>query len=181
MNTKKILTITALVVLTILLASFTTNVSTSVKTLILVLSLILLSVSQLIPKFSNISKNTSKTSTTKKCGKEGHFSHSSGGGTFSWNAIRMKNNNTMKNPYLFTMFETYRDGTSDHYLLGTIDLPSMTADVITSDGSKGIFNDKSLSYGSPDTDSLKTIAKAQKKFFDMLPCYSGSYSGKGTQ
>ena len=56
MNTKKILTITALVVLTILLASFTTNVSTSVKTLILVLSLILLSVSQLIPKFSNISK-----------------------------------------------------------------------------------------------------------------------------
>lgn len=50
MNTKKILTITALVVLTILLASFTTNVSNSVKTLILVLSLILLSISQLIPK-----------------------------------------------------------------------------------------------------------------------------------
>jgi len=177
MPTKKILTISSLVCLAILLAFFTTNGPTSVTTLIIILSLSLLSISQLLPN----SKNKFKVKSTKKCGQEGHFSHSSGGGKFSWNAIRMKNNNTMKNPYLFIMFETYRDGTSDHYLLGTIDLPSMTVDVITSDGSKGILYDKSLSYGSPDKESLKTIAKAQKKFFDMLPCYSGSYSGKGTQ
>ena len=125
-------------------------------------------------KFSN-------TSTTKKCGKEGHFSHSSGGGKFSWNAIRVKNSSNMINPYLFTMFETYRDGTSDHYLVDTIDLPSMKVDVITADGIKGVLYGNNLSYGVPDTKSLKTIAKAQKKFFDMLPCYSGSYSGKGTQ
>jgi|TARA_R110000823_G_scaffold28278_1_gene82471 hypothetical protein len=119
--------------------------------------------------------------TIRTCGKEGHFSHSDGGGTFSWTAIRLNNHTGMSNPYLFTMYETYLDGTSDHYIGDIIDLPSMDSDFITSDGNLGVLNQKRVSVSSPDAATLSVINKSQKSFFNMLPCYSGSYMGRGIQ
>ena len=116
-----------------------------------------------------------------KCGKEGHFSHSSGGGIFSWNAVGLNNHKKMSNPYMFIMFETYIDGTSDHYIVDIIDLPNMKSNIVTVDGNPGVLQYDNLTISAPDKNSLKKIDKAQKKFFDMLPCYSGSYLGKGTQ
>ena len=79
------------------------------------------------------------TDTTSSCGMEGHFSHSSGGGKFSWNAVRLNNRTGMSSPYLFVMFETYIDGTSDHFVVDTINLPTMSADVITADGTPNVL------------------------------------------
>lgn len=114
---------------------------------------------------------------TKKCGKEGHFSHSSGGGKFSWSALRLN-----AHKYLFIMFETYIDGTSDHYITGVIDIPTMTSDLITANGKPGILYNKNFTTVSvPDNKSIPIINKALKNFFDSLPCYSGPYSGRGVQ
>ena len=129
------------------------------------------------------SKPASKCSSTalRTCGKESHFSHSDGGGIFSWNAIRLSNRRGMSNPYLFIMFETYTDGTSDHYIVDIIDLPMMTADFITKDGKLNILRNNGLSVGFPDKSSESIINNTIKVFFDMLPCYNGPYSGRGVQ
>jgi hypothetical protein len=131
--------------------------------------------------FSQLSKTTSTTSTIRTCGKEGHFSHSSGGGKFSWNAIRLSSLQGLSSPYLFIMFEKYIDGTTDHYVVGTIDLPTMSAELITEHGEMGVLNKDNFTVSTPDPNALQIIHKAQKQFFDMLPCYSGSYAGQGTQ
>ena len=119
--------------------------------------------------------------TTNDCGMEGHFSHSSGGGKFSWNAVHLNNHSEMSNPYLFIMYETYKDGTSDHFIVDIIDLPTMSADVVTADGTLGVLKLNSVTVSAPDSVSMTTINKAKKEFFDLLPCYSGSYSGMGIQ
>lgn len=119
--------------------------------------------------------------TAHTCGKEGHFSHSDGGGIFSWTAMRLNNHTGMSNPYLFTMYETYRDGTSDHFIVDIIDLPTMEEDFITADGKIGVVNQNNVSVNSPDADALSVITKTQKSFFDTLSCYSGSYEGRGIQ
>jgi hypothetical protein len=123
----------------------------------------------------------SKSSTTRTCGKEGHFSHSDGGGKFSWNAIRLSNRSGMSNPYLFIMFETYIDGTSDHFIVDIIDLPSMVSDFITVDGKLSVLNKNNVTVSVPDRESMIVIDRAKKTFFDMLPCYTGSYTGRGIQ
>ena len=103
--------------------------------------------------YDGVGNSPAPSVSTKKCGKEGHFSHSSGGGKFSWSALRL---NTHK--YLFIMFETYIDGTSDHYITGVIDLPTMTSDLITIDGKPGILNNKNFTTVSvPDNKSIPII------------------------
>jgi hypothetical protein len=132
-----------------------------------------------INKCPKASCNHTKTTTT--CGMEGHFSHSSGGGKFSWNAVRLNRRAGMPSPYMFIMFETYIDGTSDHFVVDVIDLPTMSADVVTADGTPSVLQLDNVTVSAPDTASMPALNKAKKDFFDMLPCYSGSYSGQGTQ
>ena len=79
------------------------------------------------------------------------------------------------------MFETYIDGTSDHYIVDIINLPDMTSELITIDGKHGILHIDNLTVSVPNNKSKQIIEKEQKKFFDTLPCYSGSYSGRGIQ
>ena len=57
----------------------------------------------------------------------------------------------------------------------------MDSDFITSDGNLGVLNQKRVSVSSPDAATLSVINKSQKSFFNMLPCYSGSYMGRGIQ
>ena len=115
---------------------------------------------------------------TSQCGKEGHFSHSSGGGLFSWEAIKING----KNRYLFIMFESYLDGTSDHYVMDVINLPTMNADTITVNGKQGILKINGNSISKPDTTAMATIKKAKQTFFDMLICNDDdNREGKGTQ
>jgi hypothetical protein len=144
---------------------------------------LLLIILYMCSNFSNqsIESYSKKVKTINACGSEGHFSHSDGGGKFSWNAIHLNNHKGMSNPYLFIMFETYKDGTSDHYIVDIIDLPTMTANFITADGKLSILRNNNLTVSAPDQASLLIIAAAQKSFFSMLPCYSGSYSGRGIQ
>ena len=112
------------------------------------------------------------------CGKEGHFSHSSGGGVFTWEAIRLNG----QNRYLFIMFESYIDGTSDHYVVDEIDLPTMYAQTITVNGKQGILNINGGSISKPDANAMVTITKAKDKFFKMLTCNDyNNRAGKGTQ
>ena len=116
------------------------------------------------------------------CGKEGHFSHSSGGGVFSWEALRLRSHEDMQHPYIFMMFETYIDGTSDHYAVKVIDLPTMEADTITINGKQGVLKMDGNSISKPDATAMETIKSAQKTFFTMLTCNApGNYTGQGTQ
>ena len=124
---------------------------------------------------------TMSSTVIRTCGKEGHFSHSDGGGKFSWTAIRLANSKKMSNLYLFIMFETYADGTSDHYIVDIIDLPTMTANFITKDGKQHILKNGSSSVAFPDQSSKLIINNTIKVFFDMLHCYFGPYSGRGVQ
>ena len=95
------------------------------------------------------------TKTTTTCGMEGHFSHSSGGGKFSWNAVRLNNVAAgMSSPYMFIMFETYIDGTSDHFVVDVINLPTMSADVITADGTPSVLQLDNVTVSAPDSRHL---------------------------
>ena len=112
----------------------------------------------------NMKASCHHSSTTNSCGMEGHFSHSSGGGKFSWNAVRLNSHAGMKNPYLFMMFETYIDGTSDHFVVDIIDLPTMSADVVAPDGTLTAMQLSDVSVDAPDSASMPAINKAQKGF-----------------
>ena len=155
--------------------------------IIVILLLLIFVLHKNINLFSNkIETTTTATTattatTTRTCGKEGHFTHSSGGGKFSWNALRLYSYKGMTHPYLFSMFETYKDGTSDHYNVGIIDLPTMSSELVTIDGKQGVLHNGNFTINKPDYISLSIIEKAEKSFFDMLPCYSGSYTGMGVQ
>jgi len=149
--------------------------------IILILLLMIFVLHKNIDLFSNKIETITTTRTTRTCGKEGHFSHSSGGGKFSWNALRLYSYKGMSHPYLFSMFETYKDGTSDHYNIGIIDLPTMSSELVTIDGKPGVLHNDNFTINKPDYLSLPIIEKAEKTFFDMLPCYSGSYAGMGVQ
>ena len=117
-----------------------------------------------------------------QCGKEGHFSHSSGGGVFSWEAIKIGSNLPMQNRYLFVMFESYIDGTSDHYVVDIINLPTMDSDSITASGKPEILQINNNSISKPDAIAMVTIKNAKETFFNMLTCNdSDNRTGKGTQ
>jgi hypothetical protein len=113
------------------------------------------------------------------CGEEGHFSHSSGGGNFSWAALRLAGPKG-GNPYVFLMFERYKDGTADHFVVDTVELPpNVTALSLTADGSPGVLG--LIGASVPAQNAKAALSAAEGQFFDMLKCYDGTHAGLGVQ